>query len=54
MGQSERGRESFIILEAEEDGAAAVEASVTKTTHIYLLSGFICAAQKPRNPFVIR
>ncbi len=33
MGQSERGRESFIILEAKED-TVVVEASVTKTTRI--------------------
>lgn len=43
MGQSERGRESFIILKAKED--TMVEASVTTTTRIYLLSGFICGAR---------
>lgn len=45
---SQREVESFIILEAKED-TMVVEASVTTTTHIYLLSGFICGAQDPRN-----
>lgn len=48
MGQSERGRESFIILGAKEE-AAVVEASVTTTTHIYLLVWFRLWSTNPRN-----
>lgn len=46
MGQSARGRESFIILEAKED-TVVVEASVNADIHIYLLCGFISGAQNP-------
>lgn len=48
MSQSEKGRESFIILAAKED-TVVVETSVTKTTHIYLLSAFFHGAQNPIN-----
>lgn len=41
MGQSEKGRESFIIRGAKED-TAVVKASVS-TTHTFIMSGFICA-----------
>lgn len=49
MGQSERERQSFIIVEAKEDAA-----SVTKTTHSYLSPGFIVEHRNPQKLFIIR
>lgn len=48
MSKSEQGRENFIILVAKED-TVVVETSVTKTTHIYLLSAFFRGAPSPIN-----